>query len=128
MEVNSMKSVPLQLTEIYYKEGWHKTRLSYGQAYNYHKQHYENGDIVVYQKDGEVLGYYERYLKDDVCNLHNVYIKEECRNNEVFKGLYRQFFKTMPKHIKYIEGEKQKDNGQFHKVIITKGRGNYGRH
>jgi hypothetical protein len=96
------------------------------EAYNYHKTRYENGDIYVYQENGIVLGYYERYFKEDVCYLYNVYVNDSFRKGKVFIELYRNFFSTMPKHIKYIIGEKQKLGGKMQKVLIT--RRDYGKH
>lgn len=108
-----------QLTDIYYKEEyWHKSRLSFADALEYHKKRLENGDIYTYEENGEVLGYYERYFKDDICFLYNVWVNQEYRKGKVFKELYKHFFETMPKHIKYIEGEKQKLGGKLMKEKI----------
>jgi hypothetical protein len=103
------KSIAEQLTDIYFEEEWwHTTRMTYEQALNYHQTRLDTGAIYVFEKEGEVLGYYERYFRNNVCFLHNVFVKDIFRRGEVFKGLCRHFFSTMPDHIEYVEGEKQK--------------------
>lgn len=119
----TIQSIPEQLVEIYNtQEWWHKTRMSYEETLQYHTSRYKNGDIHTYQENGEVLGYYERYLLWDTCILYNVWIKEDYRQGNVFKELYRYFFATMPKNIKYIIGEKVKLSGKKQKVSISKER------
>ena len=110
-----------QLTNIYLtKETWHKTRMDYPTALKYHKTRYENGDIYVYTEDGKVLGYYERYFKYNVCFLYNVYVENDYRKGKVFKELYRHFFKTMPKDITHVMGEKQRLGGKIMKEVINR--------
>lgn len=121
----SEEEIIKQLIYIYENfEWWHKTRMSYSEAIHYHKKCYDNGNIHIYEEHGEVLGYYQRYFKDDTCILYNLYIKPEYRQGRIFKELYRHFFKTMPNNIKYITGEKVKLGGKFQKVLISKERKN----
>lgn len=115
-----------QLVEIYEKyEWWSKDKMSFEAAIRYHKKRLDNGDIYVYEENGEVLGYYERYITGDTVLLHNLFIKEGHRRGKVFKELYRHFFQTLPLGIKYITGTKQKIGGKFQKVLIKGAR--YGR-
>lgn len=115
-----------QLVEIYFKEEWwSEPKMSFEAAVRYHKKRLDNDDIHVYEENGEVLGYYERYASGDSMCLHNLWIKEGYRQGKVFKELYRHFFKTMPLWIKYLTGTKQKVGGKFQKVLIKGAR--YGR-
>lgn|SRR3990167_218009 len=107
-------TIPEQLTNIYYeKEWWHKKRMPYQDAINYHKTRYENGDIQAFIENGEVLGYYERYIIGNSCLLYNCWIREDKRNGYVHKVLKKKFFETMPKNIKNIVGESQKQGGRI---------------
>ena len=45
-----------QLTEIYYKyEDWHTIRMAPESALRYHIKAYENGNIHVYEYEGEYM-------------------------------------------------------------------------
>lgn len=126
-----IKTIPEQLVDIYEKyEPWHDTRMQYKQAFNYHKSHYENGDIQVYQaEDGEVLGYFERYFLWNTCILYNAWIKKDRRRGKVFIELKKRFFETLPERINIITGEKQKLGGKMQKVLISHWRKNsHGNH
>ena len=117
------KPIVEQLVDIYFKyENWHDYKMSYDHALAYHKKGLDNGSIVVYLENGEVLGYYERFINGSVCNLHNVFIKPEVRNSRVWKELYRYFFKTLPPTVVKIVGTKQKLAGKYIERIITKER------
>jgi hypothetical protein len=117
------QSIPEQLTEIYFKnEPWHVFKMSYQEALDYHTRGYNNGDIHIYEDNGEVLGYYERHCVFNVCFLDNIYIKDGHRKGRVFHNLYRHFFATLPKNITHIMGEKQKTNGTMHKVKVIRRR------
>ena len=120
------QSIPEQLVLIYAQEHWHKTRMPYETALDYHKSRYENGVIHTYEENGEVLGYYERYIQGDTCILYNTWIKEDCRRGKVFKALRRHFFETLPKNITHITGEKVKLGGKIMQANLI--RGNYGKH
>ena len=121
-----MKTIVQQLVDIYYlHEDWHKTYLPPKEAFNYHKTRYENGNIYVYEENGKVLGYWERYFNGDTCILYNVYVEEGYRQGRVFRELYRHFFKSMPENIKYIIGEKQRLGGKIQKVKIGGRYGDY---
>jgi hypothetical protein len=121
--ITAIQTIAEQLTEIYFKEEfWHTTRMSYEQALNYHQEHLDSGDIVCYIDNGEVLGYYERYIIRDSCKLYNMFIKKDLRCGKVFFSLYRHFFDTMPKNITKIIGDNQKLSGKFVERIITKER------
>jgi hypothetical protein len=114
-----VKTIPAQLVDIYFnEEWWHKNRMTYLQAFDYHKTRYENGTIYTYEEKGEVLGYYERYIQGNTCILYNIWIKESLRRGRVFKELYRHFFATLPIQIDTIVGEKQKLGGKFQRVKI----------
>lgn len=116
-----------QLVDIYQRyEWWHNPRMSYVQAYVYHKKRLENGAIHIYEENGEVLGYYERYFKSNTCILHNLFIKPGFRQGRVFHFLYRHFFDSMPQNIDKIQGEKQKLNGRMVTALIKRSR--YGKH
>jgi len=118
-------TIPEQLTKIYYdKEYWHKTRMSVDEAIDYHKTRYENGDIQTYVRDGEVLGYYERYIVGNTCILYNYWIREDLRNGIVHKDLKRRFFSSMPKNVKNIIGECQKQGGRIMESRIRRTYGN----
>jgi hypothetical protein len=122
-----MLTIPQQLTEIYNnEEWWHTTRMSYSDALRYHDDRHKKGFIHVYEENGEVLGYYERYIIGDTCFLHNVYIRPEHRRGKVFKSLYRHFFDTMPEGVIKIVGTKQKIDGKLTERFIKGAR--YGNH
>ena len=107
-------TIPEQLTKIYYEyEFWHTVKMSYSDAMQYHKTRYENGDIQVYIENGQVLGYYERYLLWNACILYNLWIKQGFRKGKVIKELKKRFFETLPKNINVILGEKQKLGGKM---------------
>lgn len=123
-----MKSILEQLLEIYYNEEfWHDFKMSFEKALSYHRDELDNGSIHTYSENGELLGYYQRHFKGDECILYNVWVKRNHRYGKVFRELYRHFFKTMPKEIKYVTGEKVKLGKKFQKVLITKERRN-GKH
>ena len=114
-----MKSIIEQLVEMYYKEEWwHKIIMPPDEAFDYHREHCEKGDIYTHVKDGVVLGYYERYFNGDICFLANLYVRGDLRRSKVTKELYKHFLDTMPPHINYIVGEKQKVGGKMQKVKI----------
>jgi len=114
-------TIPEQLTKIYYEEEfWHTVRMTYPEAINYHESKYKNGDIQVYIENGEILGYYERYLLWNCCILYNTWIKKDCRRGRVFVELKRRFFDTLPSNINVILGEKQKLGGKVVKAIIRR--------
>lgn len=110
-----------QLLDIYYNdEWWCKNKMSYDEAVKYHYDRLQSGNIQVYQENGEVLGYYERYFKENTCILFNVYVKKEYRNRGVFKAMRKQFFLTMPSNITTIKGEKQKLGGKIMSANLKK--------
>ena len=114
-----------QLVNIYYtQEPWHAYKMSYESAVEYHTKYYKNGNIFVYSENGEVLGYYQRFFDNDTCILYNVWVKESERQGRVFRGLYKNFFRSMPKNIKYITGEKVKLGGKYQRVKIGGRHGN----
>ena len=127
--MSMIKTVPQQLTEIYERyEHWHKTRMPYKKAFEYHRKRYHDGSIQVYQDEqGEVLGYFERYFLWNTCVLYNAWIKKGKRRGKVFKELYKRFFDILPKNTEIIMGEKQKLNGKMQRVLISKWRKN-GKH
>ena len=110
-----------QLVKIYYeKESWHKTRMTYKEAFDYHRTRYENGDIQTYEENGEVLGYYERYIVGNSCILYNCWIREDCRFGKPYKELRKRFFSTLPKNVRNIIGEKQKLGGKVMEARIRR--------
>ena len=115
-----MKTIPEQLHEIYLNEPWHEHRMSFETSIQYHRSRYQNGDIHIYEENGEILGYYERYMIGNECHLYNVYVKENCRRGRVFKELYKHFFSTMPSNIEYITGEKQRLGGKVMREKIRR--------
>lgn len=106
------RNIVEQLVEIYHREYWHKFRMDDRSALIYHAERIANGNIYVYEENGIVLGYYERYLVGDTCFLWNIY------SNGCFKKLYKEFMDTLPSNIKYIVGEKQKLGGKIRKVNL----------
>ena len=115
------ESVVRQLVEIYFfKEHWHKTRMSVEDAFKYHSERLKSGAIYIYEEGGEVLGYYERYFKDNICTLFNLYVKEGFRRGRVIKELYKHFFGTLPKNIDRINGERQKLGGKWISFKVNK--------
>lgn len=115
------KDTVSQLVDIYFNhEPWHKNRMTYDQAVQYHSNRYNHGFIHTYQENGEVLGYYERYFIEDKCFLYNIWVKE--KQGVVFKKLYHHFFDTMPDNIRYIVGEKVKLGGKYQKVKMIRRR------
>ncbi len=122
-----MKTIPEQLTDIYYKhEHWHAFKMPYKQAIRYHERRIKSGEILVYLENGEVLGYCERHFVYNVCFFDNAWIKEDCRDRrgKVFKGLYRQFWSTLPENITQIFWEREET--VFRKAKISNLRRNHG--
>jgi hypothetical protein len=110
-----------QLTEIYFtKENWHKTRMNGAEALKYHYEEYAKGNIHIYEEEGQILGYYQRFFKGDTCILFNVWVAEGHRKGKVFRELYKHFFGTMPLNIKYITGEKVKLGGKVMTAFIRR--------
>jgi hypothetical protein len=123
-----VKTIAEQLTDIYFnQEWWHDSWMSHDEALAYHQNGIANGTIIVYTKDEEVLGYYERFIEGDTAELRNVWVKESARRGLVFKLLYTHFLKTLPESVVYIKGEKQRVGGKRHIVKINKER-IYGKH
>ena len=123
IETKVSNDIAKQLTDIYeLDEVWHTNKMTHDEAIKYHQECLNNGNIVVYLKDGIVVGYYERYIIGRTCVLYNVFIKPDYRRGFVWKELYRHFFNTMPKHISKVIGEKQKIDGKLVSKFITKGR------
>ena len=115
-----MKTIPEQLTDIYYKhEHWHAFKMRREQAIQYHERRIKNGEIQVYLENGEVLGYYERHFVYNVCFLDNVWVNEKYRHGKVWKELYKKFWNTMPEHITHIFGEQ---GNVLHKAKISNWR------
>jgi hypothetical protein len=118
-----MVDIVSQLVHIYYyEEWWMKNLMPLDKAVEYHRTRYENGDIHVYEENGVVLGYYERYFKDNVCTLYNLWVEDLHRKGIVFKALKKHFFETMPKNIDTITGEKQKLGGKVVTERIKHGK------
>ena len=115
-----MRNIVEQLVEIYRLEPWHKVRMTDDIAYKYHEEHLRNGDIVVYKEGDEVLGYYEAYYLGETCFFYNVYIKQGHRSGRVVLNLYKQFLSNLPKGIKNIVGESQKENGKLKEVKLRR--------
>jgi len=102
-----------QLTEIYEKyETWHKNKMPHEQAIEYHRDKYEKGNIYVYEVNGIVLGYYERYVVGTACFLYTVWVKPSKLRGKVFKELRHHFFSTLPSNVSSVFGERAKLNGK----------------
>ncbi len=122
-----MKTIPEQLTDIYFRhEHWHAFKMPRKQAIRYHAKRVDSGEILVYLENGEVLGYCERHFVYNVCFFDNAWIKEDCRDRsgKVFKGLYRQFWNTLPDCITQIFWEREET--VFRKAKISNLRRNHG--
>ena len=123
--LSTMKTIPEQLTDIYYKhEDWHAFKMPYDKALSYHDRRIKNGDIQAYIENGEVLGYCERHFLSNVCFFDNIWIKDTARHGKVFRGMYEQFFDTMPKHITHVIGHR---GDRVIKAKIGKWRLSHGR-
>ncbi len=120
-----MKTVPEQLTDIYYKhEHWHVFKLPYYRAIRYHAKRLKTGEILVYLDKGEVLGYCERHFVYNACFFDNAWIKKEYGScSKIFWELNKQFWATMPKYITHIFGEQ---GSVLRKVKISNWRKNNG--
>ena len=117
------KNIVEQLVDIYEKEEtWHTSRMTHEEAIQYHKERYDKGDIEVYVENGEVLGYYERYILWNVCILYNAWIRKDQRWGKAYRELRRRFFSTLPKNVESIIGEKQKLGGKLMKAVIRRNR------
>ena len=116
-------SIAEQLVDIYYThEHWHKTYMDRDIALKYHEDRIRSGNIVVCEVNGMVKGYYERYISNDKCYVHNVFILPEYRNSATIKWLYKHFFMTLPKSIKFIYGNKVKLLGKRVDYKLTRER------
>ena len=125
MIILETKPIVEQLVDIYEKyENWHEYKMPYNEAIDYHQFHLDKGNIEVYEENGIVLGYYQRYLTGDTCYLTNIYIVDGFRNGKVFKVLYHRFFNTMPKNITKVVGtsHSHKFGGKLFTRVITKER------
>ncbi len=103
-----------QLTAIYHKEDWHKTRLTDEQANEYHERLLMQGNIITYVENDELLGYLEfwrinfeqfgRLLCDipiltdvedittgNIAYINNMWITPDKRNSHVFAILGESF-------------------------------------
>jgi len=106
-----------QLVDAYYKnEYWHKTRMPYTEAVRYHNKLFTQGNIVIYEELGIILGYYEVWRINFeqfgriICREHfssfwedvdsgnvayvaNAWIDKDFRKGRVANYLIKQFFK-----------------------------------
>ena len=119
-----------QLLEIYYNfENWHKKIMPNDEAYKYHQKLLAKGNIICHTKDGIVLGYIEVWCvnaqqfnkikynnfypmneetnKGTIGYLANCWIKEEYRNNGIYKILKDKFMEKT-QHCNFFAGEEQK--------------------
>ena len=107
-----IKSIEEQLYDIWLKTPWQE-RVPKDVIMEYFEWMLASSGIYVIEREGELLGFYERRFEDDTCFLINVFAFEI----GIFRQLYRHFFNTMPKDIKYVKGNKQKLHG---KEVIEK--------
>ena len=115
-----IKSISQQLTDIYInEEDWHLTKMSEDDAFRYHKTRLESGNIKAFTIGNDVVSYYERYFVGNICVLHNLWVRGDMRKSEVFRQMSKHFFTSMPDHIKFIIGEKQKDNAKVKRHTIS---------
>lgn len=126
--MTSLDSIVEQLVDIYYREEWWQSHsMTREQAIRYHRKMIETGNLVYYEEDGKVLGYYEawklnyeqfgriicheRFTADgedvqsgNICYLANVWIDKNYRNSGVFKVLMHIFYRQNY-HCEYYVGE-----------------------
>lgn len=104
------------LTQHYLKnEDWHDKKLPYEEAMKYHQSLMDSGNIIAVIQDGELLGYveflrinFEQFGKmvchapffildenitdGNICVVHNVWIRKDCRRGPVFFYLRDKFY------------------------------------
>ena len=116
----AIKDIPEQLTEIYLHKEWWVTeegKLTPEIAYKYYDKLYKQGNIIICELDGEVLGYVEFWrinfeqfgriichtdfcgdsediLSGNIGYVANVWIKPECRRSWVTKILKIKFYRN----------------------------------
>ena len=114
--ITTQLNITEQLTTIYFtQEWWHHNKLPREEAMKYHSKLYNDGNITVYLKDEEVLGYLEvwrinfeqfgklichapfsAYLQDiksgNIAYVANTWIAPEHRGGVVYKYLRNSFF------------------------------------
>lgn len=134
-----------QLVDIYLnKETWHKTKMSYEDAYKYHQTMFDRGNIIIWEKQGIVLGYVETwrvnfeqfgrlvcgcdfYADAEDCQtgkiayLANTWIHENHRSTNVIKMLKIEWLR---KHFvcDYFVGEARRKNCSPIKVFNRKNK------
>jgi len=110
-------NVVSQLVDIYYREEtWHSFKMIPEEAVKYHMKLLDNGNIVYYEENGELVGYVEfwkitpeqfgrlvlhmpfsAYLENvttgNVAYVANVWIRDDKRRSHVTKFLILEFFK-----------------------------------
>jgi len=129
-----------QLVRVYYEEEpWHRTRMSWEEAVNYHTKLVEDGSILCYTELGVLLGYVEvwrinfeqfgrlickcpfsAYLEDvksgNIAYVANVWVDKKFRRTAVIKMLKLMFFKYT-KDCEYFVGEALRKKTQPVKVF-----------
>lgn len=130
-----------QLVKIYYEyEWWHRTKMPLKEAYKYHRNLLEKGNILYYEENNEILGYCEVWkvtseqlgrisygfsfsayfenVKDgDIAYLANLWINPKVRHTHTIKILKLLFFKYV-EGCRYITGE-EKNHNKF-RIFINK--------
>jgi ribosomal protein S18 acetylase RimI-like enzyme len=129
-----------ELLDVYYKnEYWHQNKMPEEEARKYHKKLLEQGNIIPYVDNGNLLGYVEfwrinfeqfgkiickvpfsAYLQNvtdgNIAYLANVWINPEFRHSGVIKALKMKFFAANYK-CEYFVGEALRKRTQPVKVF-----------
>ena len=126
-----------ELTKIYHNyEWWHKKKLEPDVARKYFKKLIQQGNIIYYEFNNEILGYVEFWRIDfkqlgriichapfcadgeditsgDICYLANTWIHPDFRNGYVYKVLKKEYFKRNG-HCKFHIGETERKKIRVH--------------
>lgn len=129
-----MGALAEQLSHVYLeKETWHRSKLSWEDAVEYHQRLLDRGNIITVQDNERLVGYAEIWRLNDEqlervlgggtlaadaedvqtgCHAYvaNIYIEPEYRHGEVFKLLKRRFFELCGDCVDY-SGEARTKEG-----------------
>ena len=125
-----------QLLDVYYlKEHWHKNKMTIKEAKKYHNRLLKSRNIICYEEDGELLGYFELWkvtpkqlnviisnngfsayhenVNDgNIAYLANLWIKPNMRKSHVYKMLKIMWF-NHTKSCSHYSGEEVKRNNRL---------------
>lgn len=112
-----------QLLFFYFEEEtWHEKRLSRIEAWKYHEDKINRGELITIS-DGELLvGYVEFSINNGCCFVNNLFIRQGYRNKRAIWMLKKRLFEVA-KNCKIFLGERNKLNMRYPEVQIRSHNG-----